>query len=1135
MKQYVSVALGMVLFFLFSQQVFAENNEERHIAGKIIQIEGEVTFIRNKSQTRETAVAGVDLFDGDAVQTGADGWAALMMSDESIVQLNKNSVLILKQVAQKAGWLKWINNTSESLPDISEYILKKGKFWLRNKNTDQYIDIHTPYVSTSIRGTELDIDIRKDRSTLISILEGRVFIKNDIDETTAEEGEQVFVKPGFPFEKKVLLNPENAVQWTISFSPVMDIFPEFITESGQDQNGLQALFSGQLNNAKKQFQKDNSAESLTGRSMVSIISRDYQSALEILSQAKEQWSDHLPASVLKTLIHLILNQPEQALISSNHSLSLETSQPAIHVIDAWVKQAQFDLAGAMHSTLKALSLDKDYIPALLNLARLQFAAQDLDGSLASVEQVMRIKDNHPDAYNLKGFLMLAMLKTRPAVSAFEKAVALNPSMGEPHLGLCLAKMRQGDGQRAQKEIAKAILLEPQRSVFLSYWAKMLYEKKRFKQALDMLAKAQRLDPNDPTPWLYRSHVLRDLNRIHDAIYSLQKAVALNNNQAVFKSRFFLDRDLAVQNVNLAQLYRKLGVSEWASVMAMRSIKKDNNNFAAHDFVASQLNYLHGSSSLGARSSRTKAFLMKPANANTLSGFNNYTLFFEQPEIETTLSGFWGNNGRWDGKASITGALPEYNTAFSVTAYKNQDNGLQVHDWQDSYRIEAAVKWDATWKDTFSLQTEMYSLENGDLSKVTNSDQSPNPNNKADNSFKHIRAGYVRTFAPESKFFLLFEREYNHYQYARTQLNGSGSVTLIPYTFDYLYDYNKYETLDDPFTNIQALQTFKYRDHSLSAGVFWYESDRDYRINEVTNTDYYWAGTNIFAFDQLSSTTANHVHPRKMRSVFAQDIWNPADNISIEAAIYLDKILNVNSQDKLTWEKTYLNPRFGVIFEPTENDTIAFSVKRFLETYDSVSRIDPIEVAGHILPSFFEGSLTEEIALSWQHDWPKGFFWAKTYINEPTYKYLDVENGETVQKELDQKYVALEMAINHLLFDDVGLAAGYTFFSIERDRVTPLLEGENQWYWARITKLHHTGLAASIGASYYETDFDAISEDDRGFFVVSSYLEYELPKKAGKLRFEIQNILDRQFNGVPLSNMGGIKPDRTFGVRIEFNF
>lgn len=110
-----------------------------------------------------------------------------------------------------------------------------------------------------------------------------------------------------------------------------------------------------------------------------------------------------------------------------------------------------------------------------------------------------------------------------------------------------------------------MLLEPRRALFLSYWGKMLHQIERFEKALEVLAFAAKLDPRDPTPAFYSAVILRDLNRPTEAIAAINRAVALNDNRAVYRSRFLLDRDLASKNIDLSLLYNQLGLSAWLNL------------------------------------------------------------------------------------------------------------------------------------------------------------------------------------------------------------------------------------------------------------------------------------------------------------------------------------------------------------------------------------------------------------------------------------------------------------------------------------------------------------------------------------------------------------------------------------------
>ena len=71
------------------------------------------------------------------------------------------------------------------------------------------------------------------------------------------------------------------------------------------------------------------------------------------------------------------------------------------------------------------------------------------------------------------------------------------------------------------EMLTATLLEPKVSLYQSYLGKAYYQAQRFPEGLSALASAKRLDPRDPTPWLYASLYLRDQNQQVDALDELR--------------------------------------------------------------------------------------------------------------------------------------------------------------------------------------------------------------------------------------------------------------------------------------------------------------------------------------------------------------------------------------------------------------------------------------------------------------------------------------------------------------------------------------------------------------------------------------------------------------------------------------
>jgi tetratricopeptide (TPR) repeat protein len=139
--------------------------------------------------------------------------------------------------------------------------------------------------------------------------------------------------------------------------------------------------------------------------------------------------------------------------------------------------------------------------------------------------------------------------------------------------------------RGLAEMLTATLLEPRISLYQSELGKALYQVRSFDKSLEVYDYAKTLDHNDPTPYLYKGIALTDLNRPAEAVQQIKRAIELNDNRGVFRSRIMLDQDYAVSNYNLAKAYNELGLGSWAYSKAVTSVNKSPTTSSAYFFLA----------------------------------------------------------------------------------------------------------------------------------------------------------------------------------------------------------------------------------------------------------------------------------------------------------------------------------------------------------------------------------------------------------------------------------------------------------------------------------------------------------------------------------------------------------------------
>lgn len=1189
-------------------------------AGRIIHVAGHIEVFTNKSGIWHKAMAGETLAQGDAIRTGADGWASVVLSDETMLQLGINSVIKLKTVAVHSGFgLRPIYQPVSDPSKSSQYQLEKGQLWLRNKNRGLPIHIDTPFVSAGIRGTELDIIITSNK-TVISVIEGRILAENVLGTLNLTASEQVIALKGQPLTKHLLLTPEDSVQWTIPVYHLLQDKIHFLKSDdyhvltsemtklekqlsiNSDQAGLLSETGyvlrdlGKTSAALKYFEKaleiepdldhaflgmgwtyldvhqpdkalnmfnkvkTPSAALLLGKSagmfqkgstidsmalieqgmrefpdnlpiqcfdiQVHIFLRDYQTATQKITALTERHPENPTLRIMDTLIKLATGKKKEALVSVEKSLEISPGSPFVHVLASYVHQAFFNLKEARKSNNNALSLDSGNSLALNNAAKLEFADGNTKEAFRMIEKAAEVDPANPDTQTLKGFILLARHDTQKAIHSFQTAIDKDAGSGDSHLGLSLAYMRLGNKQDAFYEIISAVALDPMRSIFLSYWAKMLYQDKRFDRALELLAQAEKLDPNDPTPHLYKSHILHDLKRSFEAVEELHDAMAKNDNRAVFRSRYLLDHDLAVKNTDLARIFKQIGMSEWGDKKAWEAVKYNYDNSAAHDFLARDLELQSGGSGNTAASESLKAFLMKPANINTLNTFNDYTLFFEQPGIHGTLSGGAGNNGYYNADLNLHGAIPSINAAFQLQGTRAYSDGWRDENFEGIKQIDTSLKWDASENSTFSVKANFREREAGDSNTKTEYYAIPDKENKASDELVSASAGLYQRLTPDTSVML----------YAKRQIDYEVKTTDHARAFvdpNYFQNWFRQE-LNEPNSTFQAFAYHRMEPHQFMMGTYQYMSDRKYQRT----------GELFLEFNDsliLIPSYYPDIHsdkPRRQQSYYIYDIMQVNKWLSLEAAIYYETTRDVNSYySDITWSQEEINPRLGIRFSPTPNQTFSLGYIRYLDPFMAVERLDPVDIAGLAVPYYHEGSIIEMISAGWSYEWKSGCFIIQNSHFEPKFKFVDVDGatGNQIEKTYNNRYSFYGCAINQAILKTFGFAAGYTIFNFDKDEYNPDLQSNNQWIWASLTYHPSNGFSAKIYHSYYYSNYDNPSIASRNFSVTNASIEYELPNKIGKARFEVLNMFDSHFDGTWISDVATQIPDAQYRIGIEINF
>ncbi len=684
----LTLALAMTAFLLVPGPFAVADSLPE---GRIISLHGRVEHQPRQVPLWSAARILEELYEQDRVRTFHDSRTAILFLDQTQVRLRDETQMTIRRVAgrQDGG---------------SVFDLLRGEAWFRTRNTESDLSVTTPAVTAAIRGTELNVAVGESGLTIVTVVEGSVTVSNELGSVLVSVGEQGVARPGEAPVKRVILQPEDAVQWVLYYPVDMSYADLPLKSSGVEiETAVIRLRAGEPEAALAVLEAvlDINPWAPVLASVALLKLGDAAAARAVLAEARvtgiEAWrkaqlaaielsvgnirpaeellSDALSIEpgnprVLSLLSTTALTQNRIDLATSyaQRALAANPSSASAHIVAGEVSQALYDLNAALLHYGKALETDPDNARARLNRARVRFGTEDVYGAEQDTARVLRLNPQNAQAASLSGFLYLATNRTQAAEELFEAAYSADPTIGEPHIGLGIVRFSQRREEEALWELLTATLLEPKRSLYQSYLGKGYYQLRRHAEALSALQSAMRLDPLDPTPHLYTAVILGDLNRHAEALSAYRTAMLLNDNRGVYRGRLLLDRDHAAANVSLAETYRQFGFEQRGLAEAIRSIARDPTNASAHLLLSDLFYGIPGR--LQAQKSEYLQYLVySPVSRNSFAGYNEYTALFEQPRFGSSLGAIAGYPLLLTGQVTTTSGNPHFAhlALFNVTA------------------------------------------------------------------------------------------------------------------------------------------------------------------------------------------------------------------------------------------------------------------------------------------------------------------------------------------------------------------------------------------------------------------------------------------------------------------------------------
>lgn len=615
----------------------------------------------------ERAVQGVELGEllcvGERIETGPASRATLVLiTNDVVVTMGEGTeILIRRPPEEQKSFLTMLKGL------IHAFARKPSR-----------IDVDTPFVTAAVKGTEFQISVRSQESSL-HVFEGVV----EFGGVDVASGQAVSKGANRNSEPRLVSEDERraAVQWLTYYPRIVD---------------------ARLGGAHPRL--DEAVSWLDGGLP--------GPALNALTDRTGMNPEHIEtARALESLVASVDGRFERAAELATPNAPGATRTVASVLAMSFAVQGLGRLEEARDLARTALKGHADSCLLWSRLAELELSLGNVSASAQAAARAGEADADCAEAHLMSGLIALAERHSENARTSFGRALQLQSSNPMAHLGMGLVLVRAGDIVGGRQEIEVAAQLQPGTALFRSYLGRAFLEEGRRTLAVSQFSTAIGLDGADPTPWMFRALAKQEANEPVAALGDFGAAVARSGNRAIYRAAPLLKEDLAVRGARLARLHRDLGFEERSLVEGRVAVTGDPTSAAAHRLLADT--FASSPNQIAARDSELlQAELLQSANSNPVQphlpsgittalddsapasiGINEYGRAFERDGPRLIANGIVGTNATFADNVILSGLHD--NLAYSFGHYHFQSDGLRQNDDLSRDSANAFVQVDVT--------------------------------------------------------------------------------------------------------------------------------------------------------------------------------------------------------------------------------------------------------------------------------------------------------------------------------------------------------------------------------------------------------------------------------------------------------
>lgn len=539
-------------------------------AAEIVSIEGTGQFRPPQQSDWSPARVKQTLKPLEFVRTGDLSKMALLFPDRTQIRLAPNSVLQIKEAASEKGGRTVVD-------------LNRGRTWMQSKTAPGGFAVQTPGAVASIRGTDWEIEVAPDGTSILTVLSGEVEFANALGTVRVERNEQAVAQPGRAPTKLRLNNSRSRVQWVTAIAvPARQYLDASLTPSGRQpvETAVGMIENGRHEDAAKVLRAALSVTETNTRNArlllieILIWAGRRDEAREGLESLREgAASRDIRADLILARLAMQEDRWDEARALLAGALGRKSDDLEAQLLLGELKRLDGDPAGAGDAYLAAAALMPTDPRSSLGLGLLAADRGDLDLADQHFARGLLLARRDPQhaqqALTLQAEIgALALLRNEPsrATVAFAAVLQNAPDNYLAWTGLGIAALKRGDHEAALYALARATALEPRYARALLYQAVAYYRSGRVDRARETLALVTERDFRDPLPHVLGALIGQDeINpdqALAEAMKALEKLPYLKSLSPVASTQ--------AGNANLGSALVQYGLEGWSRHMAQAS-------------------------------------------------------------------------------------------------------------------------------------------------------------------------------------------------------------------------------------------------------------------------------------------------------------------------------------------------------------------------------------------------------------------------------------------------------------------------------------------------------------------------------------------------------------------------------------